>query len=231
MSLRTIRLAALTLGALGVALTLVFHWQVFFWVSTEATLGIVQRIFYIHVPSAWVAFFAFGIVAFCSAVYLWLGEEKLDQAARSAAEGGMLFTTIVLVTGPLWARISWGTWWTWEMRLTLTLLLWFIYLGYFLVRNATDSPERGKKFAAVLGIVGAFNIPLIHVSVVWFRSLHPEPVVLQTAGAPQLPGDMLTTLMLALVAFTFLFLSLFLLRYGVARLEARAEQAAPTTTI
>ena len=143
----------------------------------------------------------------------------------------MLFTTIVLVTGPLWARISWGTWWTWEMRLTLTLLLWFIYLGYFLVRNATDSPERGKRFAAVLGIVGAFNIPLIHLSVVWFRSLHPEPVVLQTEGAPQLPGDMLTTLMLALVAFTFLFLSLFLLRYGVAQLEARAEQAAPTPTI
>lgn len=231
MSLRTLRLAALTLGALGVVLTLVFHWQVFFWVSTEATLGIVQRIFYIHVPSAWVAFFAFGIVALCSAGYLWLGEEKLDQAARSAAEGGMLFTTIVLVTGPLWARISWGTWWTWEMRLTLTLLLWFIYLGYFLVRNATDSPERGKRFAAVLGIVGAFNIPLIHLSVVWFRSLHPEPVVLQTEGAPQLPGDMLTTLMLALVAFTFLFLSLFLLRYGVAQLEARAEQAAPTPTI
>ncbi len=222
MSLKTIRWSALVLGVLAIGLTLVFHWMVFFWVSTEATLGIVQRIFYIHVPSAWVAFLAFGIVALCGAVYLWIGDERLDQVARSAAEGGLVFTAIVLITGPLWARLSWGTWWTWEPRLTLTLLLFFIYVGFFMVRNATENPEQGKKYAAVVGIVGALNIPLIHVSVLWFRSLHPEPVVARTDG-PQLPADMLSTLMTALLAWTLLFFSLFLLRYATARLEARAE--------
>ncbi len=225
MSLKAIRWGALALGVLGIGLTVVFHWMVFFWVSTEATLGIVQRIFYIHVPSAWVAFLAFGIVALCSAVYLWLGEEKLDQVAKSAAEGGIVFTAIVLITGPLWARLSWGTWWTWEPRLTLTLLLFFIYLGYFMVRSSTENPEQGKRFSAVVGIVGALNIPLIHVSVLWFRSLHPQPVVARTDG-PSLPGDMLGTLMTALLAWTLLFFSLFLLRYGTARLESRVESLA-----
>jgi len=223
MSLSSVRWGALVLGALGVGLTLLFHWQVFFWVSTEATLGIVQRIFYIHVPAAWVGFLAFGIVALCSAVYLWLGEERLDEAAVAAAEGGIVFTSIVLVSGPLWARISWGTWWTWEPRLTLTLLLWFIYVGYFMVRNSTENPEQGKKFAAVVGIVGALNIPLIHLSVLWFRSLHPQPVVARVDG-PQLPSDMLTVLLTALAAWTFLFFALFLVRYGASRLEAQVDR-------
>jgi heme exporter protein C len=218
-----VRLLAMALGLAGLALTVGFHWQVFFFVPTEASMGIVQRIFYIHLPAAWVAFFAFGIVALCSAVYLWLGVEKLDHAARAAAEGGMIFTTIVLTSGPLWARLAWGTWWTWEPRLTLTLLLWFIYLGYFMVRQATDSPERGKKFAAVVGIVGALNIPLIHMSVLWFRSLHPQPVVARTDGA-QLHPDMLTTVLTALLAWTLVFLSLFLLRYAAARVESVVER-------
>lgn len=222
MQLGMVRWGGLLLGLAGVALTVLFHWQVFFWVPTEASMGIVQRIFYIHLPAAWVAFFAFGIVAVCSAVYLWLGIEKLDQAARAAAEGGLIFTTIVLTSGPLWGKLAWGTWWTWEPRLTLTLLLWFIYLGYFMVRGSTDSPERGKKFAAVVGIVGALNIPLIHMSVLWFRSLHPQPVVARTDGA-QLHPDMLTTLFTALGAWTLVFLALFLLRYGTARLEDAAD--------
>ena len=224
MSLANLRRGSLILGILGVGLTLLFHYMVFFTVSTEAALGIGQRIFYVHVPSAWVAFLAFGIVALSAAVYLWIGDEKLDLVGKSAAEGGLIFTTIVLLTGPLWARLAWGTWWTWEPRLTLTLLLWFIYVGYFMVRNATTSPEQGRRYAAVVGIVGALNIPLIHVSVIWFRSLHPDPVVLNAAEGPTLPNDMLATLMVALAAWTALFFSFFLLRYGVAKLEAREEE-------
>jgi len=181
-------------------------------------MGVVQRIFYIHVPAAWVAFMAFGVVALCSAGYLWLKDERLDMAALSAAEGGMLFTSIVLLTGPLWAKVAWGIWWEWDLRLTLTLLLWFIYLGYFLVRNSSDNPQKGKQFAAVLGIVGALDIPLIHISVKWFRSLHPEPVVMNPDG-PTLPGDMLLTLFTGLGAFTCLFFSFFLLRYGLERMR------------
>ena len=213
-----IRWLGTVFGILGLALVLLVLWQVFFWVSTERTMGVVQRIFYVHVPAAWVAFFSFGIVAICSAVYLWLKDDRLDMAALSAAEGGMLFTTIVLLTGPLWGRIAWGTWWTWEPRLTLTLLLWFIYLGYFLVRSSTDNSERGKRFAAVVGIVGALDIPLIHLSVQFFRSLHPAPVVMKP-GRPSLPGDMLTTLFTGLAAFTFIFLAFFLFRYGLERMK------------
>ncbi len=213
-----VRWSGAVCGFFGVVLMLLLHWQVFFWVSTERTMGVVQRIFYIHVPAAWVAFLAFGLVALCSAVYLWLQDERLDMAAVSAAEGGMLFTTIVLLTGPLWARVAWGTWWTWEPRLTLTLLLWFIFLGYFLVRASSENSRQGKRFAAVVGIVGVLNIPLIHLSVQFFRSLHPAPVVLRPEG-PALPGDMLTTLLTGLTAFTFLFSSFFLFRYGLERMR------------
>jgi heme exporter protein C len=213
-----VRWAAGVLGILGIITTLVLHWMVFFWVPTERTMGVVQRIFYIHVPAAWVAFMAFGIVAICSAIYLWLKDERLDMAAKAAAEGGMLYTTIVLLTGPLWGRVAWGTWWSWEPRLTLTLLLWFIYLGYFLVRSSTENPEKGKRFAAVVGIIGALDIPLIHLSVVWFRSLHPEPVVMKPDG-PSLDPAMLNTLFVGLAASTLVFFSFFLFRYGLERME------------
>lgn len=210
------------LALAGVMTSMVTLWMVFFWVPTERTMGVVQRIFYLHVPSAWVAFLAFGIVAIASAVYLWLGDERADMAAVSAAEGGMIFTAIVLTSGPLWGKIAWGTYWTWEPRLTLTLILGFIYVGYMMVRNATDSPERGKRFAAVVGIVGAINIPLIHMSVNWFRGLHPQPVVMKPEG-PTADSEILLTLLVGLGAFTLLFLGLMTLRYGVARAQHTLE--------
>lgn len=222
-----LRLTGIALGFLGVGLVLLLHWMVFFWVSTERSMGIVQRIFYIHVPAAWVAFMAFGIVALCGAGYLWLKDERLDMAAVAAAEGGMLFTTMVLLTGPLWGKVAWGTWWVWEPRLTLTLLLWFIYLGYFLVRSSTDNPQKAKRFAAVVGIVGALDIPLIHVSVQFFRSLHPEPVVMRPDG-PSLPGDMLTTLFVGLGALTVLFFSIFLFRYGLEHMNRSTQRHGPS---
>ncbi len=205
-------------GALGVGLMLVLHWMVFFWVPTERTQGVAQRIFYIHVPAAWVAFMAFGIVAICSVLFLRRKDDRWDSAAAAAAEGGMLYTAIVLLTGPLWGRVAWGVWWTWEPKLTLTLLLWFIYLGYFLVRRSTDNPERGKRAAAVIGIAGALDIPLIYFSVVWFRSLHPGPVVVRSGG-PSIESRMLATLFVGLAAATFVFLSLFLFRYRLERLR------------
>lgn len=223
MNLGTLRWGGLLLGAAGIATTILFHWMVFFHVPTEASMGIVQRIFYLHLPAAWVAFLGFGIVAICSAMYLWLGDPRLDAAARSAAEGGILFTTVVLTSGPLWGKLAWGTWWTWEPRLTLTLLLWFIYLGYFLVRDSAVNPERGRRFAAVTGIIGALNIPLIHVSVLWFRSLHPQPVVARVDG-PALHPDMLRTVLVALGAFTLVFFAIFLLRYAVGKAEIECDR-------
>ncbi len=211
----------LVLSLLGSALFVVLLWMVFFWVPTEAVQGVVQRIFYVHVPSAWVAFMAFGVVALSSVMYLWLKDERFDRAAVAAAEGGMVFTTIVLLTGPLWGKIAWGAYWVWDPRLTFTLLLWFIYLGYFMVRNATENPEKGRRFAAVVGIVGALDIPLIHVSVLWFRSLHPQPVVLNADG-PALDADMGITIGVAVLAFTILFFGLMMLRYQVETVQRRA---------
>ncbi len=206
----------------GALVSLVTIWMVFFFVPTESTMGVIQRIFYIHLPSILVAYLAFGIVAISSAVYLWLGDERADMAAVASAEGGMIFATIMLTSGPLWGKIAWGTYWSWDPRLTLALLLWFIYLGYFMVRNAANDPERGKRFSAVVGIVGIFNIPLIHMSVTWFRSLHPDPVVLKPEG-PTLDPMMLRTLLVGLLGYTLLFLGIMTLRYGLERARHRLD--------
>lgn len=223
-----VRRGATALTLVGLAGMVTLLWMSFFWVSTEVNQGIVQRIFYVHVPAAWTCFLAIGISALCSGVYLWLRDDRLDRAAMCAAEGGLVFATIVITTGPLWGKIAWGTYWTWEPRLTLTLLLWFIFVGYFMVRNATEDPEKGKRFAAVVAIVGALDIPFIHLSVIWFRSLHPQPVVARPDG-PTLPGDMLVTLLFGLLVFTVLFFGLFLFRYALEDVRLRAELRARRT--
>jgi len=221
-SLAGTRRWAIVLNVLAALALTASLYMVFFYAPTEAEMGVVQRIFYVHVPSAWVAFLAFGIVALCSLGYLWLRDERLDAISVASAELGLLFTTIVLVTGPLWGKIAWGAWWVWEPRLTLTLLLWFIYVGYFILRGATDSPERGKRFAAILGIVGAVDIPLIHVSVTWFRSQHPEAVILRPEG-PQAAPEIVQTLLVSFLAFTLLFFGLLMVRYGLERLQNRVD--------
>ena len=221
-SLQGLRRGAVVLGALAAASLVATFWMIFFYAPTEREMGIVQRIFYVHVPSAWVAFLAFGIVALCSLGYLWLKDERLDAIAVASAELGVVFTTIVLITGPLWGKIAWGAWWVWDARLTLTLLLWFIYVGYFMVRGAAENPERGKRFGAILGVVGAVDIPLIHMSVQWFRSQHPKPVIMKPEG-PSAAPEIVQTLLVSLLAFTLLFFSLLMARYLVARLQERID--------
>lgn len=181
----------------------------------ELTQGPAQKIFYVHAPSAWVAFLAFGLVALTSILYLWLKEPKLDLMAESSAEVGVIFTTMVLISGPLWGKPVWGTWWTWDARLTLTLFLWFIYVGYLVLRGAIEDSAMRARYSAVLGILGALLIPFIHLSVYLFRTLHPMPIVLKPS-APSLPKDMLETLLLAFVSFTVLFFALLRARYRLA---------------
>lgn len=221
-SYKGLRVWALLLSIAAAGTMLWALYLIFFWVPTEAQQGIVQRIYYMHVPSAWCAFLAFGIVALTSLGYLGLKDERLDGIAVSSAELGLVFTTAVLITGPLWGRLAWGTWWQWDARLTSTLLLWLIYIGYFVVRNAADNPEKGKRYAAILGIVGAIDIPLIHMSVMWFRTIHPQPVVLRPDG-PTADPRITQTLLVSFLAFTLTFFALLLYRYGLERLTARTE--------
>ena len=189
--------------------------RVIYFTPFEAVQGPAQKIFYLHLPAALDAFMAFGVVALSGIAYLWLGDLRLDRAAESSAEVGVVFTTVVLVTGPLWARPVWGTWWTWDARLTLTLFLWFIYVGYLVLRGAIDDRALRARYSAILGILGSLLIPFIHLSVYLFRTLHPRPIVIKPS-APSLPPEMLTTLAISFVAFTLFYLALVRQRYRLA---------------
>jgi heme exporter protein C len=187
-----------------------------FFTPLEAKQGAAQKIFYIHVPAAWVAFLAFGLVAIASGVFLWLRDPRLDRFAESSAEVGVVFTTVVLITGPMWAKPIWGTYWAWwDVRLVSTLFLWFIYVSYIVLRGAIDSPEMRARYSAVLGILGAFLIPFIHLSVYLFATMHPMPIV-GKPSAPSLPSEMLLTLFLSLASFTLLYFSFVRSRYRYA---------------
>lgn len=224
--LRKARTIGFVLSGLGITLVLIVHWMVMDWVPTEAVQGVVQRIFYIHPPAAWTTFLAVGISALASLAYLWLEDERADAAAVAAAEGSLIFGAILLTSGPLWGRIAWGTFWQPEPRLTLTLLLWFIMLGYFLVRGSVDDPRKARRYAAIVPILGALDIPFIHLSVEWFRSLHPQAVVMKPEG-PTADPDMVVTLLTSFGGFTLLFLGLFTLRYAV-ELGDRWAQSLPS---
>ena len=192
----------------------------------EAKQGAAQKIFYIHVPAAWVAFFAFALVAIAGGVFLWLRDQRLDRFAESSAEVGVVFTTVVLITGPLWAKPIWGTYWAWwDVRLISTLFLWFIYVAYIVLRDAVESPELRARYSAVLGILGALLIPFIHLSVYLFATMHPLPIVAK-ASAPSLPREMLLTLFLSLFSFTLLYFAFVRSRYRYAVERAAAAATA-----
>jgi heme exporter protein C len=189
---------------------------IFLYAPTERVQGQVQRIFYLHLPLAWIAYLAFFIVFISSVLYLLKRSDHWDWLSYAAAEVGVVFTTLVLLTGAIWARPVWGTWWSWDARLTTTLVLWFIYVGYLMLRSYVAEERRGARYAAVLGIVGFLDVPIIHQSVIWWRTLHPEPVVL-AAGGPAMPASMLQSFALSMLAFTLLFLWLLELRYRLER--------------
>ncbi|HJQ11521.1 MAG TPA: cytochrome c biogenesis protein CcsA [Gemmatimonadaceae bacterium] len=187
-----------------------------FFTPLEAKQGAAQKIFYLHVPAAWVAFLAFFLVALASGLYLWLRDQRLDRFAESSAEVGLVFTTVVLITGPLWAKPIWGTYWAWwDVRLVSTLFLWFIYLAYLVLRGAIESPQMRARYSAVLGILGALLIPFIHLSVYLFSTMHPMPIV-GKPSKPSLPNEMLLTLMISLFSFTLLYFAFLRTRYAYA---------------
>jgi heme exporter protein C len=217
---------AFVLPSLAVAAVTASLALAFFYAPTEALQGEVQRILYIHAPSAWIAYLAFGIVAVASLVVIvrpasW---ERWDAVAVSAAELGLLFASIVLLTGPVWARPVWGTWWAWDARLTSTLVLWVIYAGYLIFRALAAPGVRRARLAAVAGLVGAIDVPIIHFSVTWWRTQHPAPSVIRPR--PTLPGSMLVTLLVSMAAYTLLFVVLLRARTAIETSRARVDALA-----
>ena len=182
----------------------------------EALQGPAQKIFYVHVPSAFIGLYvACVLVAITSALYLWLKDPRLDRMAESAAEVGLAFLTVVLVTGPLWGKPIWGTWWDWDARLTSTLFLWFVLAGYMVLRGAIEEPAMRARFSAVLAVLAVLLVPFIHLSVYLFRTLHPMPIVLKP-GRPSMPAEMQVTFFAGFLAFALLFAALLRARYRLA---------------
>ena len=187
----------------------------------DADQGQVQRLMYVHVPAAWLAYLAFTVVFVASIAYLRTKRIRWDGLAAASAEIGVLFTALAIGLGMLWGKPVWGTWWTWDPRLTTTAILLLIYLGYLAVRRLSESPDRRARWSAVVGIVGFVDVPIVHLSVVWWRSLHQQATVIRVGG-PTLDPVMLAALLVGVAAFTLAYLYLMSLRLRVGRLEERA---------
>ena len=208
-------------GLVGVAAVYVLA---LWFTPEEARQGLAQKIFYIHVPAAWSALIAFSVVGLSSVLYLLLKDPRLDRFAAASAEVGVIFSAVMLTTGPIWAKPIWGTWWTWDARLTLTLFVFFLFIGYLALRAAVHDPAERARFSAVVGILGMLLVPFIHLSVYLFRTLHPQPIVLKPS-APSLPPEMLRTLLISTLVFTVLYLGFVTARYGLGLAEEAREEA------
>src|SRR3989442_9241429 len=206
-------------AAAAVALMLVAAGAIFLYAPGDALQGPVQRIFYLHVSSAIAAYGCFTVVLVGGLIYLRNESAVADRFARAGALVGVVFTTVTLVMGMLWARPIWNTWWTWDARLTSTLVLWIIYAGYLMVRRLADPGRQAARFAAVVGIFGFIDVPVVHFSVTWWRTQHPGPVVINDA----LPTQMLIAFFVTMAATLFLAAVMIAIRY---RIELLHDQAA-----
>ncbi len=201
-------------------------YMVFFWVPTELNLGVSQRIFYFHVPLGWLGMLSIVLVAFASIMYLITRKEKWDSLAYATAELGVVFSSLILVTGVIWARGDLGWWWTWDAKLTTTLILWFVYVGYLMVRAYAPKGSQGARFGAVVALFGAIDAPIIYMATVWWRTAHPE---LNTGPLAQDvdalgSGRIYLTLMVAVITFTVLYAYILVERYSLRRSEAALDE-------
>src|SRR5271157_996980 len=206
---------------LTIALLAYSTYQGLFVAPTEQTMGEVQRIFYYHVPSAWTAGVCFFVNFLASLFYLWKRNLASDALAAASAEVGVMFCTVVLITGPIWARPVWGIWWTWDARLTTTLVLWLIYVSYLVLRRFAAGGQT-QVLAAALAIFGFVDVPIVYMSIRWFRTQHPSPV-LGGGENSGLDPAMLHAFFWNLLAFTCVGIVLMVLRYRLQVLEEKVE--------
>ncbi len=192
--------------------------MIFLYAPQELMMGEVQRIFYIHLPSAWIAFVAYLVIFLGSVGYLWKRSQEADEWARAAGEVGFVFCSCVLVTGPLWAKPVWGIWWTWDARLTSTFVLWLLFVSYSMLRSYLVNPARAASLAAVVGVIGFVDVPIVYMSIRWWRTQHPQPVIFGGEGSG-LDPRMWATVLVSFGAFFCLFLYLFRQRIWLLRAE------------
>jgi heme exporter protein C len=198
-------------------------YQALFVAPTEQTMGDVQRIFYYHAPTAWVAGVCFFVNFLASIAYLWKRSLNADALAAASAEVGVVFCTIVLITGPIWAKPVWGIWWTWEARLTSTLVLWLIYVSYLILRRFSVGSQT-QTLAAALAIFGFVDVPIVYMSIRWFRTQHPQPVIAGGQGSG-LDPVMWHAFLWNLLAFTCVGIVFIVTRYRLQKLENEVEAA------
>ncbi len=210
--------------AIGLLLLAGVYVRALAFTPVERTQGFAQKIFYLHVPAAIWAETAMVLVGLGGIFYLFLKDPRLDRFAAASAEVGTVFAAVVLTTGPIWGKPIWGTWWSWDARLTFTLFLFLLYVGYLLLRGAVVDPAARARYSAVLGICGMFLVPFIHFSVYYFRTLHPMPIILKPSS-PSLPGSMLATWLFSLCVFTLLYVGFVLQRYALSYLREQLEAA------
>lgn len=216
---RTIDRWILALWVLLTPLMWVALWMVFHYVPEEKVMGAVQRIFYFHVPTAMMTYAGVAVLLAGSVAYLSTRNLAWDNLSRAATETALVFCTLVLVTGPIWAKPAWGRWWTWEARITTTLVLWLLLLGCLMVRRQAGSRELGARIAAVLGIVAAVDVPIIHKAVAWWRGHHPQVFAPGDSGG--MAPEMRQAFGVCVLVFFLLFTLLLLLRYRAAEQEDR----------
>jgi heme exporter protein C len=187
----------------------------------DRDMGHLQKIMYVHVPAAWNAFIAFFVVAIASLLYLWKGEERYDLVAASAAEVGTLFTGLTLALGSIWGRPTWGVWWTWDPRLTSTAVLFIVFVGYLALRSFVEDSDRRAQWSAAVGLLGALNVPIVYMSVKWWRTLHQMQSSPSTVDPEFVVGLRTNGIAILLVLIYFI-----TKRYRAARMERAAEHLA-----
>ena len=200
---------------------------IYFWATTEIYLGVLQRIFYLHVPLAWIGMLSIVLVALSSITYLITGLKKWDDLAYSIAEIGVIFASLVLITGVLWAKPVWGVWWTWDAKLSTTLILWFIFIGYLMIRSYSGKgTQRGARFAAIVAVVGAIDAPIIYMASVWWRTAHPELNLGPFADESEAIGNskIYYTFLVSMVSFTVFYIFLLTERYSIKRSEGALDE-------
>lgn len=213
-------IAPLTLLACGL-------W-VFVFAPTETEQGFVQKIMYIHVPSVIVTYLAFFVTFAFGIAYLWKRLLVFDRIAKVSAEIGLIFCAMVLLSGAIWGRPTWGTYWVWDARLTTTLLLFLIFLGYFLLRLSVQDREKEARFASVLGIIGFLDIPIVHKSVEWWRTLHQPSTLFKVeegAAKPAMPPELLYPLLASMFAMLLFYGYLLLLRWQMEENQDQLHEA------